>query len=105
WKGPKVGARIRIVIPVSWPGAEFPLALCGERYFMTAYNSPPSKFLDWSGGGGVPYWWRDIRPDHGLPMWQGRELIVPGTEKKGELPERLAKLERAIALGPAQQEE
>src|SRR5690349_6845760 len=38
WKGPKAGTRVTIRVAVNYWEPQFPIALCGERYFVTAYK-------------------------------------------------------------------
>ncbi len=63
---------------------QFPIALCGERYFVTAYKEAPSRIVSTTSGGGVPLWWRDIPADYRLPVFQGRRLLTAEEEKGAE---------------------
>lgn len=67
WKGPKRGTRLCIRAAVNYWEPQFPVALCGERYFVTAYKSAPARVVSMSEGGGVPLWWRDLPADFRLP--------------------------------------
>src|SRR5262245_5214940 len=53
WKGPKAGAAVTIRVAVNYWEPQFPVALCGERYFVTAYKAPPSRVMSTTVGGGV----------------------------------------------------
>ena len=54
WKGAKPGTRFRVRMGVNYWGGQFPIALCGTRYYMTAFRSPPDNLISTSVGGGVP---------------------------------------------------
>jgi hypothetical protein len=75
WKGPKAGPKtgneVALRIPVNYWGPQFATTLCGQRYLVTAYKSPPSKMMSTTSGGGVPLWWRNIPSDYRLPLFQG----------------------------------
>jgi hypothetical protein len=66
---------IKIKIPPCGWGPTFPVALCGEKYFVTAnkYKEPDRK-RNISFDDAVPSWWRNIEPDYCLPLLQG---IIP----------------------------
>src|SRR3954454_2184044 len=54
WKGPRPGTRVAIRTAVNYWGPQFPVALCGRRYFVTAYTEAPSRVVTTTSGGGVP---------------------------------------------------
>jgi hypothetical protein len=100
WKGPKAGERVSIRMATNYWGQQFDIALCGERFLMTAYKSPADELVSWSVGGGVPLWWRQIPADYQLPLLQGcwRDDGSPGFAKICKEAGNL------IALKPAGQE-
>ena len=75
FKGTPAGTPLAIRMGVNYWEPQFPITLCGEQYFVTAYKSPPSNVIATSSGGGVPLWWRQIPADYGLPLFQGRRLV------------------------------
>src|SRR5438093_13720184 len=50
---------------------QFPIALCGERFLIAAYKSPPSTMMSTTSYGPVPLWWRRIPADYQTPLFQG----------------------------------
>jgi hypothetical protein len=72
WKGPKAGERLTIRMATNYWGQQFDIALCGERFLVTAYRQPPDRIASWTVGGDVPLWWREIPVDYQLPLLQGR---------------------------------
>jgi hypothetical protein len=104
WKGPKAGTRITIRTAVNYWEPQFPIALCGGRYFITAYKEPPFRVVSTTSGGGVPLWWRDIPADYRLPLFQGRRLITPEEEKGAEFQKTRKRVQELLALKPAEQE-
>lgn len=77
WKGDiPPGTSVRIGDAVNYWEPQFPVALVGERYFMTAFKSgAPSNLMSFSVGGHVPLWWRQISYDYQLPLFQGSVLL------------------------------
>lgn len=104
WKGPKAGTRVTIRVAVNYWEPQFPIALCGERYFVTAYKAAPSRIVSTTSGGGVPLWWRDLPADYRLPLFQGRQLLAPGDEKGPEFAKTRKAAQALLALPPAGQE-
>jgi hypothetical protein len=104
WKGPKPGTRITIRVAVNYWEPQFPIALCGERYFVTAYKEAPFRMMSTTAGGPVPLWWRDIPSDYGLPLFQGRKLLPPGEENGAEFQKTRKAAQALLALNPAEQE-
>jgi hypothetical protein len=104
WKGPKVGTEITIRPAVNYWEPQFPLALCGERYFVTAYKEAPSRVISTTSGGGVPLWWRQIPADYRLPLFQGRRRLEPEEEKGAEFQKTRKDAQALLALKPAEQE-
>ncbi len=41
WKGPRAGTHITIRVAVNYWEPQFPITLCGERYFVTAFKQAP----------------------------------------------------------------
>lgn len=81
WRGPAAGSQVKIRVAVNYWEPQFPVALCGQRYLVAAYRSPPGTMVSTTTGGGVPLWWRDIRADYRLPLFQGR-VALPSDAKK-----------------------
>jgi hypothetical protein len=54
WKGPKPGTRITIRVAVNFWEPQVPIALCGERYFVTAYKEASFRMTSTTSGGPVP---------------------------------------------------
>jgi hypothetical protein len=104
WKGPKEGGRVSIRVAVNYWEPQFPLALCGERYFVTAYKNPPSRVVSTTLGSPVPLWWRDVPADYRLPLFQGRWLLTPGEEKTAEFEKVRKDTKALLALKPAERE-
>jgi hypothetical protein len=76
WKGPPVGSELTIRVPPNYWGPQFPIALCEQRYLVTAFKSrPPSNVTSTTLGGTVPFWWRKIPAEYRLPLFQGRVLL------------------------------
>ena len=74
-KGPKAGTTVTVSWPANAWGDQFPVALCGERYLVTAYKSPPNNLISTSARGPVPLWWRNVPADYRLPLMEGRYLL------------------------------
>ncbi len=104
WKGPKPGTRITIRVAVNYWEPQFPIALCGERYYVTAYKEAPFRMMSTTSGGPVPLWWRNIPAEYGLPLFQGRKLLAPGEEKAAEFQKTRKAAQTLLALKPAEQE-
>lgn len=81
WKGEaQKDDIISIRIAVDYWEPQFPIALCGERYIVTAYKAqPPSRVLSTTTGSPVPLWWRKIRADYRLPLFQGTIRLSEST--------------------------
>jgi hypothetical protein len=105
WKGPNVGLRVRIKTAVNYWEPQFPIALCGERYFITAYkSSAPSTVISTTGGDWVPLWWRNVPADYRLPLFQGREYLKPGEENGQKFEAFRKEAQHLLSLGPEAQE-
>ena len=104
WKGPKVGSRVSIRVAVNYWEPQFPIALCGERYFVTAYKAAPDRMVSTTSGGGVPLWWRDLPADYRLPLFQGRQLLAPGEDRGPEFAKTRKAAQALLALPPVGQE-
>ena len=63
WEGPKPGTQITISVPGDYFGWQFPVALCGERYLVTALRSGAPLRIRKRWGDVVPLWWRAISTD------------------------------------------
>lgn len=113
FKGPPAGTPLAIRMGVNYWEPQFPITLCGEQYFVTAYKSPPSNVIATSSGGSVPLWWRQIPADYGLPLFQGRRMVsktelrypIPllGVEHK-DFASFLKAVETLVTAEPEQQE-
>lgn len=105
WKGPKPGSCISIRVAVNYWEPQFPIALCGERYFVTAYKEAPTTIMSTTLGGGVPLWWRKIPADYQLPLFQGRKLLAAGEEKSPDFDKTTRNPAKALlALAPTEHE-
>ena len=111
WRGPAAGSKVSIRVAVNYWGPQFPVTLCGQRFFVTAFRSPPSTMVSTTSGGGVPLWWRNLRDDYRLPLFQGRLAVNPQKPmelgKLGKLKDAAAldkKLKKLMALNPSQLE-
>src|SRR5437016_6904174 len=72
WKGPPQGTRLRIRTAVNYWEPQFPIALVGEKFLVTAFKAhDPTILTSTSSGGPVPLWWRQIPADYSLPLFQG----------------------------------
>jgi hypothetical protein len=104
WKGPKPGTRISIRVAINYWEPQFPIALCGERYYVTAYKEAPFRMMSTTSGGPVPLWWRKIPAEYNLPLFQGRKLLAPGEETGAEFQKTRKAAQALLALKPAEQE-
>ncbi len=76
WKGPPSGSELTIRVRYDYWGTQFPIALCEQRYLVTAFKSePPDNMTSTTRGGPVPLWWRKIPAQYRLPLFQGRVLL------------------------------
>ncbi len=67
------GKTLAIETAVNYWEPQFPIALVGNRFLVTAYRaSPPATMMSTTSGGGVPLWWRNTPADLLLPLFQGR---------------------------------
>ena len=78
WEGPKPGTQITISVPGDYFGWQFPVALCGERYLVTALRSGAPLRIRKRWGDVVPLWWRAISTDYTLPPALGRVPVIGG---------------------------
>lgn len=101
WKGPPVDTRITIRVAVNYWEPQFPITLCGERYFVTAFKEAPFRIVTTTSGGPVPLWWRQLPSDYRLPLFQGRELLKPGDDG---LASKRTRAQKLLAMNPAEQE-
>src|ERR1043166_1394788 len=84
WKGAAVGTKLSIRVAVDYWEPQFPVALCDERYLVTAFKSATfPNVTSMTVGGAVPLWWRKALADYELPLFQGGVLLPLG---KGERP-------------------
>ncbi len=97
WRGPAPGSKVSIRVAVNYWEPQFPVTLCGKRYFVTAFRSPPSTMVSTTSGGGVPLWWRNIPDDYRLPLFQGRLPLSTDLNKTIDLG-KLGKLKGIAAL-------
>jgi hypothetical protein len=104
WKGPKAGEKISIREAVNYWEPQFPIALCGKRYFVTAYKQPPFRMISTTSGGGVPLWWRQIPSDYRLPLFQGGQFLKPGEDAGPKFGETRKSAQALLALTPVEQE-
>ncbi len=102
WRGPRPGTHITIRVAVNYWEPQFPIALCGERYFVTAFKRAPFRVTSTTSGEPVPLWWRNIPADYSLPLFQGRKRLAPG-EKNGADFQKIRKAaQKLLALEPAE---
>lgn len=86
WKGPPEGTELFIKTPGDYWHGQLPLALVGERFFMTAYENPPRpEIKSVTLGGAVPLWSRRIPHQYALPLFQGR-LRLPRPTSSSVVP-------------------
>ena len=114
WKGPPQGTRLRIRTAVNYWEPQFPIALVGEKFLVTAFKAhDPTILTSTSSGGPVPLWWRQIPADYSLPLFQGsarlplrgsnRPLGSLGSERT-DIGSFKKDAQEFLALSPAQQE-
>ncbi|MCC6572668.1 MAG: hypothetical protein IT462_02655 [Planctomycetes bacterium] len=73
WRGPKAGDTVRIKIAANYWGPQYPLVLVGERLGITGFKTKaPSTLMSMSSGAPIPEFWRQVRFDFSLPLFQGR---------------------------------
>ena len=77
WKGAvEPGATIAIRTATNYWEPQYPLALVGDRFVVTAYkNRAPDTMASTTRGGPVPLWWRKIPADYTLPLFQGAHAL------------------------------
>ncbi len=86
WKGDvKEGEIITIRVVVTEWGPRFPIALCGNKYIVTAYKHPTPReersAIYNKYWGCLPVWWRQFPSDYILPRsYQGRVLLCEDTK-------------------------
>lgn len=97
WKG-EPADEVSIRVAVNYWEPQFPIALCGVRFLVTAYRStPPSTIASTTTGGGVPLWWRQIPSDYCLPLFQGRINLSEENEQFFDSPYKdLASFKQAV---------
>ncbi|MCA8912242.1 MAG: hypothetical protein KDB82_11100 [Planctomycetes bacterium] len=84
WKGLKPGDKVRIRVTPNYWGPQFPVAYVGQHWLVTASNANPyARMMSTTSGGPTPVWWRDLKCDYRLPLFQGRWLIDPDDPEKG----------------------
>jgi hypothetical protein len=73
WKGAAQGKSLRIQVAKDyWGDEQFAMALCGERYLVAGYKAQPANMVSTTLSGGIPLWWRQLKPDLVTPLFQGR---------------------------------
>ena len=84
FRGPEAGSEVSLRIAVDYWEPQFPIALVGQRFFVTAYKeSPRNIMLSSASGGSVPLWWRRIPADYETPLFQGVALMrSPGSKER-----------------------
>ena len=103
FKGPKAGTSVVLEWPANYWGEQFPIALCGDRFFVTAFTLPPNNLISTSMGAPVPFWWRRIPADFGFPLMQGMYDLTP-EEEKGDFQKKRKKVQALLAMNAADQE-
>ncbi len=103
FKGPKAGATVALQWAANYWGEQFPIALCGERYFVTAYKIPPNNLVSTSSGEPVPLWWRRIPADFCFPLMQGQYHLTPEGEK-GDFQKTRKMVQALLAMTAVEQE-
>lgn len=82
FRGPKGGSEVSLRIAVDYWEPQFPIALVGQRFFVTAYKkSPRNIMVSSASGGSVPLWWRRIPADYQTPLFQGVALLPSSGSK------------------------
>jgi hypothetical protein len=77
WKGNIKKDIINIRMSFDIQGPQLPFILCGEKYFITAFNKLPNYLkgspgkISYSQKDLFPFWWRNIDCDLELPLRQG----------------------------------
>jgi hypothetical protein len=104
WKGPRPGSQITIRVAVNFWEPQFPITLCGERYFVTAFKQAPLRVMSTTSGEPVPLWWRNIPADFSLPLFQGRQRLAPGEKNGADFQKIRKSAQKLLALEPAEQE-
>jgi hypothetical protein len=70
-KGAGAGETIRLKMAFDTWSASFPIALRGEKYFVTAFRAAPSNIMSTTYIGFFPLWGRMVKHDYELPLHQG----------------------------------
>lgn len=114
-KGREAGEELALRIALHFSGGQFPTALVGERFLVTAFREAPESMIATSMTGPVPLWWRQIPADFSTPLLQGVVQIPPpwgGREFLGSTGSSHESIEafweaalKLLALPPEQQEE
>ena len=85
WHGAKAGETVRIKVAVNYWGPQYPMAFVGQRFAVTAFkNNAPIRMMSTTSGDPVPLWWREIKYDYSLPLFQGRNRLDSEDELKRE---------------------
>jgi hypothetical protein len=103
WKGPRPGTHLTIRVAVNYWEPQFPITLCGERYFVTAFKQAPFRVTSATSGEPVPLWWRNIPADYGLPLFQGRKRLAPGEKNGADFQKIRGAAQKLLSLEPAEQ--
>ncbi len=104
WKGPRPGSHITIRVAVNYWEPQFPIALCGERFFVTAFKRAPFRVTSTTSGEPVPLWWRNIPADYSLPLFQGRKRLAPGEKNGADFQKIRNAAQKLLAVEPAEQD-
>jgi hypothetical protein len=106
WKGRrKVGDHFRIADPPDYWAGQYHLALCGERYYVTTFESdPPANLVSTTAAGPVPLWWRKIPADYRLPFLQGKKWLHTDKDRGDWLDARRKEAQALLALKREEQE-
>jgi hypothetical protein len=97
WKGEKPGSSVSIRMAVNYWEPQFPIAMCGQRFFVAAFKKDPTRLMTTSGGS-VPLWWRKVPSDYRTPLFQGVTSLEAGGDKSPEFQKTRKAVEGLLAL-------
>lgn len=113
WKGPPKGTEFVFQMSPDPQGAQFPIILCGQRLFVTAFEKRPEIDVHSAtalGMGGCPLWWRSIVSDFELPfphefvLLKGDQFLWTHTTGTGSLSEFKNRIVSFLALSDQERE-
>ncbi len=112
WHGSEEpGAIVTLHRAVDRNAGQYPLALVGDRYLVTAFRDrTPETVVSSAGQGDAPLWWRRLDADYRLPLFFGsvalpldarddQPLVTLGSKRR-DLASFRRDVEGYLALGP-----